>query len=126
MHNRARLVTGNVLTATLGVWWRRGYEHFGRLLVDGDVANNAGNWQWVAGTTVDPRPPRRFNPVRQARRFDPDGTYVRRYVEELADVPAELLFEPWRDAEFLRRAGYPAPIVRPAEAGRVTPGRRSR
>src|SRR5436190_20487896 len=124
MHNRARLVAGNFLTATLGAWWRRGYEHFRRLLVDGDVANNAGNWQWVAGTAVDPRPPRRFNPVRQARRFDPVGTYVRRHVEELADAPAELLFEPWRDAEFLRRTGYPAPIVRPAEArGRVTPGR---
>jgi deoxyribodipyrimidine photo-lyase len=113
MHNRARLVTGNYLTKHLGVWWTFGYEHFFRLLADGDVANNAGNWQWVAGTGIDTRPNRRFNPVRQARRYDPDGAYVRRYVEELADAPEELVFEPWRDAESLRRSRYPAPVVTP-------------
>ena len=111
MHNRARLVTGGFLTKHLGVWWRRGYEHFFRLLVDGDVANNAGNWQWVAGTAVDTRPNRRLNPVRQARRFDPAGEYVRRFVGELADAPDHLVFEPWRDPAFLRSSGYPEPIL---------------
>jgi deoxyribodipyrimidine photo-lyase len=111
MHNRARLVAGNFLTKRLGVWWRRGYEHFSRLLVDGDVANNAGNWQWVAGTAVDTRPNRVFNPVRQARRFDPNGAYVRRHVAELADAPDHLVLEPWTDAAFLRRSGFADPIV---------------
>jgi deoxyribodipyrimidine photo-lyase len=122
MHNRARLVVGNLLTKRLGVWWRHGYEHFSRLLVDGDVASNAGNWQWVAGTAADTRPNRLFNPVRQARRFDPTGAYVRRYVDELADAPDDLVFEPWSDPSFLRRSGAPPPIVPTA----VTAGRTSR
>jgi deoxyribodipyrimidine photo-lyase len=83
MHNRARLVTGSFLTKHLGIDWRRGAEHFFEHLVDGDVANNTGNWQWVAGTGTDSRPYRRLSPQRQAERFDPDGVYVRRYVPEL-------------------------------------------
>ena len=62
MHNRARLVAGSFLTKHLGIDWRRGAEHFFELLVDGDVANNTGNWQWVAGTGTDSRPNRRLSP----------------------------------------------------------------
>jgi deoxyribodipyrimidine photo-lyase len=83
MHNRARLVAGSFLTKHLGIDWRRGAEHFFEHLVDGDVANNTGNWQWVAGTGTDSRPNRRLSPQRQAERFDPDGVYVRRYIAEL-------------------------------------------
>ena len=92
MHNRARLVTGSFLTKQLGIDWRRGAEHFFDLLVDGDVANNTGNWQWVAGTGTDSRPNRRLSPVRQAERFDPDGIYVRRYIPELGtpDYPSPM------------------------------------
>ena len=86
MHNRARLITASFLTKDLRLDWRLGEQHFFRWLVDGDVANNAGNWQWVAGTGNDTRPNRRFNPSRQARRFDPQGDYVRRYVPELAGI----------------------------------------
>ena len=82
MHNRARLVAGSFLTKHLGIDWRRGAEHFFAHLVDGDVANNTANWQWVAGTGTDTRPYRRLSPQRQAERFDPDGVYVRRYVAE--------------------------------------------
>ena len=53
-------------------------------LVDGDVANNTGNWQWVAGTGTDSRPHRKLSPQRQAERYDPDGAYVRRYLHETA------------------------------------------
>lgn len=80
MHNRARLVAGSYLTKDLGVDWRAGAAHFDEHLVDGDLANNTGNWQWVAGTGADPRPYRRLSPERQAARFDPDGAYVRRYL----------------------------------------------
>ena len=68
-----------------------------RLLLDGDEASNNGNWQWIASVGVDPQPAFRriFNPARQQERFDPDGAYVRRYVPELADVPAAYLAEPW-------------------------------
>jgi deoxyribodipyrimidine photo-lyase len=87
LHNRARLVVGSFLTRTLGLDWRRGADVFFELLVDGDVASNVGNWQWVAGTGANPRPNRALSPSRQAQRFDPDGAYVRRYVPELADLP---------------------------------------
>ncbi|MDG4821891.1 deoxyribodipyrimidine photo-lyase [Asanoa sp. WMMD1127] len=79
MHNRARLVTASYLTKDLGVDWRRGLGEFYRWLLDGDVPNNSGNWQWVAGTGNDTRPYRRFNPERQRERYDPTGEYVARY-----------------------------------------------
>ncbi len=90
MHNRARMITASFLTRTLGIDWRHGYRHFAGLLADGDVASNAGNWQWVAGTGNNTRPGRVLSPLRQAARFDRDGDYVRRYVPELADLPAPL------------------------------------
>jgi deoxyribodipyrimidine photo-lyase len=83
MHNRARLVTGFFLTKHLGIDWRHGAAHFFEHLVDGDLANNTANWQWVAGTGTDSRPYRRLSPARQAERFDPDGVYVRRYLPEV-------------------------------------------
>jgi deoxyribodipyrimidine photo-lyase len=79
MHNRARLVAASHLTKQLRIDWRLGYAEFGRWLLDGDLPNNAGNWQWVAGTGNDTRPYRRFSPQRQAERYDPAGTYVARY-----------------------------------------------
>ncbi len=93
MHNRARLVTGSFLTKHLGIHWREGAAHFFDHLVDGDVANNTGNWQWVAGTGTDTRPYRMLNPIRQSGRYDPDGIYARRYVEELGtqDYPEPIV-----------------------------------
>ena len=113
MHNRARLVVASFLTKHLSVDGRLGAAHFADLLVDGDVAQNAGNWQWAAGTGADTRPNRVLNPVLQARRYDPDGEYVRRWVEELADVSGPALFEPWRRGGV---RGYPAPLVDLARA----------
>ncbi|XRQ09609.1 cryptochrome/photolyase family protein, partial [Actinomadura welshii] len=83
MHNRARLITASFLTRDLGIDWRDGLRHFEEWLTDGDIADNAGNWQWVAGTGNSTRPERVMNPLRQASRFDPRGDYVRRYVPEL-------------------------------------------
>jgi deoxyribodipyrimidine photo-lyase len=79
MHNRARLITASYLTKHLGLDWREGGRWFDEWLLDADVANNYGNWQWVAGTGNDTKPYRRFSPERQAQRFDPDGAYVRRW-----------------------------------------------
>jgi deoxyribodipyrimidine photo-lyase len=111
MHNRARMVTASFLTRRLGIPWQWGAEHFMRWLVDGDPASNSGNWQWVAGTGTDPRRARSFNPVRQAERFDADGDYVRRYVRELARVPAPSIFAPWWEPGLLASTGYPPPII---------------
>jgi deoxyribodipyrimidine photo-lyase len=112
MHNRARMITASFLTRNLGISWRDGYRHFGRLLADGDVPNNAGNWQWVAGTGHNTRPNRVMNPLRQAQRFDPDGTYVRRYVPELDGLAADRVHTPWKlDGAARRQLGYPEPLV---------------
>jgi deoxyribodipyrimidine photo-lyase len=117
MLGRARLLVGSFLTKHLLLDWRLGARHFFELLVDGDVANNVGNWQWVAGTGTDTRPGRMFNPVLQAKRYDPDGTYVRRHVPELAGVDARTIHEPWKLGERrLRELGYPLPIVDHEEA----------
>jgi deoxyribodipyrimidine photo-lyase len=127
MHNRARLVAGSFLTKDLGIDWRWGERWFMRLLVDGDEANNNGNWQWIGSVGVDPQPAFRriYNPARQQRAFDPHGKYVRRYVPELRDVPDAYLAEPWTMPEEVQReAGctigrdYPPPIVDHAAARR--------
>ena len=112
MHNRARMITASFLTRNLGIDWRHGYAHFDGLLADGDVASNAGNWQWVAGTGNNTRPNRVMNPLRQAQRFDRAGQYVRRYVPELADVDPAHVQAPWKlPAAHRERLGYPAPLV---------------
>jgi deoxyribodipyrimidine photo-lyase len=128
MHNRARLVVGSFLTKDLHVDWRAGERHFAALLLDGEPAQNNGNWQWIASTGADPAPYSRrlFNPVIQQRKFDPEGAYVRRWVPELAGVPLERLFEPWTMDDGEQRAAgcvigedYPAPIVDHAHERRV-------
>ncbi|MEV1315718.1 deoxyribodipyrimidine photo-lyase [Micromonospora arborensis] len=114
MHNRARLITSGYLTKHLGQDWRAGVAVFFRWLLDGDVANNSGNWQWVAGTGNDTRPYRGFNPVRQAERYDPAGDYVRRWVPELAAVQGKAIHQPWKLPERLRRTlDYPPPLSVP-------------
>ena len=119
MHNRARMVCASVLVKDLLVDWRRGEAEFMRRLVDGDPANNNGGWQWTAGTGTDAAPYFRvFNPVLQAKRFDPTGEYVRRWVPELAGVPDKWIHEPWRMDDAAQAAAgcvigvdYQAPVV---------------
>jgi len=127
MHNRVRMVVGSYLTKDLGIDWRRGEAHFMRWLLDGDPSSNNGNWQWIASTGTDPAPVHRriLSPTRQQQRFDPDGSYVRRYVPELARVPDRYLAEPWTMPEDLQAAcavrigrEYPQPLVDHAEARR--------
>ncbi|MFG2122553.1 cryptochrome/photolyase family protein [Streptomyces sp. NPDC048710] len=112
MHNRGRLLAASFLAKTLYVDWRVGARYFLDLLVDGDVANNQLNWQWMAGTGTDTRPNRVLNPVTQAKRYDPDGTYVRRWVPELEQVDGPSVHEPWK-LQGLERAAvdYPDPLI---------------
>lgn len=119
MHNRARMIAASFLTKDLLIDWRLGERYFMQHLLDGDPAANNGGWQWTAGTGTDAAPYFRvFNPVLQGRKFDPHGDYVRRWVPELAAVPAKFIHEPWKmPAEVQRRAGctigkeYPMPVV---------------
>jgi deoxyribodipyrimidine photo-lyase len=109
MHNRARMIVASFLTKDLYLDWRAGAHHFLDHLLDGDIANNNLNWQWVAGTGTDTNPNRIFNPTVQGRRFDPDGEYVRRYVPELAALRGPATHEP--DKAVRRAYDYPDPIV---------------
>jgi len=119
MHNRVRMIAASFLVKDLLVDWRIGERFFRHHLVDADVAQNVGNWQWVAGTGVDAAPYFRvFNPTTQSRRFDPEGDYIRRWVPELAGVRAPAIHQPWESAESnsglaerLSAVGYPPPIV---------------
>ena len=116
MHNRGRMIVASFLTKDLLIDWRWGEEYFMKQLVDGDQAANNGGWQWAAGTGTDPQPFFRiFNPVLQGKKFDPDGAYVRRWVPEMARVPAKFIHEPWRlspaECEASGCGRYPAPIV---------------
>ncbi|MGW4819986.1 cryptochrome/photolyase family protein [Streptomyces sp. NPDC004227] len=116
MHNRGRLLTASFLTKTLYVDWRVGARHFLRYLVDGDIASNQLNWQWMAGTGTDTRPNRVLNPVTQAKRYDPDGMYVRRWVPELAGLDGPAVHEPWKLQGPARAAlDYPDPVVELSE-----------
>jgi deoxyribodipyrimidine photo-lyase len=112
MHNRARLIVAHFLTKTLYLDWRLGARHFADLLVDGDVANNTMNWQWVAGTGTDSRFNRTYNITTQALRHDPDGNFVRRYVPELRGIDGSAVHRPWALPAIARgQLGYPEPIV---------------
>jgi deoxyribodipyrimidine photo-lyase len=119
VHNRARMISASFLTKHLLIDYRRGEAHYMRYLTDGDWANNNGGWQWSAGCGADAQPYFRiFNPVTQGERFDPTGTYVRRWVPELARLPDEYIHAPWTaPASVLRAAGielgrtYPRPMV---------------
>ena len=119
MHNRVRMIVASFLVKDLLVPWQDGEAWFWDTLVDADLASNAASWQWVAGCGADAAPYFRvFNPVLQARKFDPEGRYVRRWVPELARLPDMHLHAPWEaPAEVLRAAGvvlgrdYPEPVV---------------
>ena len=124
MHNRVRMVTASFLVKNLLIDWRRGERYFRHVLLDGDVSQNVGNWQWVAGTGPDASPYNRvFNPVLQGQRFDADGEYIRRWVPELASITGSAIHEPWLAGPLELAAGgvvlgdtYPAPIVDLAES----------
>ena len=119
MHNRVRMIVGSFLVKDLLIDWRGGERWFRHLLVDAEPSQNAGNWQWVAGTGNDGAPYFRiFNPVSQSEKFDAAGEYIRRWVPELKSLDAKTIHAPWKAAPLdLAAAGvvlgdtYPEPIV---------------
>ncbi len=127
MHNRVRMIVASFLVKDLLLPWQAGARWFWDTLVDADLASNTLGWQWAAGCGADAAPYFRiFNPVSQGTRFDPQGTYVRQWVPELAALPDQWLHQPWAaPAASLAAAGvrlgsnYPHPRVEHASARRA-------
>jgi len=111
MHNRVRMIVSMFLTKDLHCHWRLGESFFMQHLVDGENASNNGGWQWSSGTGADAAPYFRIqNPWTQTKRYDPEGSYIKTWLPELKDIPAEQLMEPPKDGRPLV-PGYPLPIV---------------
>ncbi|MCL7745161.1 DNA photolyase family protein [Guyparkeria hydrothermalis] len=119
MHNRARMIVASFLTKNCLVDWRHGADWFMDTLVDADLPSNTAGWQWVAGSGADAAPYFRiFNPVLQGEKFDPEGSFIRHWVPELADLPDKALYAPWeakpatlQDAGVTLGETYPEPVV---------------
>lgn len=106
LHNRLRMILASFLTKVLFVDWRIGEEFFKEHLLDYDEVVNVGNWQWSASVGADPKPLRLFNPMLQAQKYDPDCSYIKKYIPELKDTPCPMLHDPLR-----HRLNYHKPVV---------------
>ncbi len=123
MHNRVRMIVASFLVKHLLQDWKAGARWFWDTLVDADLASNTLGWQWSGGCGADAAPYFRvFNPIIQGKKFDPDGEYVKRYVPELAKLPASKIHTPWEVSEPVLTAmgvrlgaDYPYPIVEHGE-----------
>lgn len=119
MHNRGRMIVASFLCKDLHINWQWGEKYFREKLIDYDLSANNGGWQWVAGTGTDAAPYFRiFNPVEQSKKFDPQGSFIKKYVPELRNVPQEYIHEPWlmplelqNKIRVIIGKDYPKPIV---------------
>jgi deoxyribodipyrimidine photo-lyase len=119
MHNRLRMVTASFLVKDLGIDWRWGERYFAEKLNDFDLAANNGGWQWAASSGCDAQPYFRiFNPVTQSEKFDPDGSFICRYLPQLTQLRNEDIHAPWlvapvtlEQAKLRLGVDYPTPIV---------------
>ena len=120
MHNRTRMIAAMFLTKDLHLDWRLGEQYFMQTLVDGEIASNNGGWQWSAGTGADAAPYFRIqNPWSQTKRFDPEAAYIKKWVPELRDVPAEKLMDaPPPGVRLVKN--YPPPVVDHSTARDIT------
>ncbi len=126
MHPRLRAIAASFLCFDLAVDWRVGRDEWDKYLIEDAPALATGNWQWIAGVGADLAAyPRIYNPIRQARRFDPAAQYVRRWIPELAGLPDAAILDP---VEGRRRQpqlplfgdhGYPAPVLDHEQAARA-------
>jgi len=124
MHNRIRMVVGSFLVKHLRINWIEGEKYFRNCLLDFNEANNVAQWQWVAGCGADAAPYFRiFNPILQGEKFDKEGSYVKKWIPELSEVPSKFIHKPWEmEVEYQKAINtvigkdYPEPIVVHEEA----------
>lgn len=110
MHNRVRMIVASLLTKNLLIPWQIGEQWFRNTLVDADLANNVLGWQWTAGCGADAAPYFRiFNPILQSQKFDPNGDYIRRFVQELQQRDTQSIHFPKAFGEGLK--DYPMACV---------------
>ncbi|WP_310486860.1 FAD-binding domain-containing protein [Chamaesiphon sp. VAR_69_metabat_338] len=111
MHNRCRMIVASFLTKDLIINWQWGEKYFMQHLIDGDLSANNGGWQWSASSGMDPKPLRIFNPYTQAKKFDPEAEYIRKWVPELKSVATKLILSGDILPLTRHQIGYPLPIV---------------
>ena len=96
------MVTASFLTKDLGINWQEGEKYFANKLLDFDLSANNGGWQWAASTGCDAQPYFRiFNPTSQAKKFDPEGEFIKKYVPELNNLSSKQIHEPWKIQDLL-------------------------
>lgn len=112
MHNRVRMIAASFLVKDLHINWRWGEKYFAQKLIDYDPAVNNGNWQWAASTGCDAQPYFRiFNPWIQGLKFDPHCLYIKKWIPELAPLPAEVIHK-WHQEKYHSLCpAYPIPII---------------
>ncbi|MBV9737541.1 MAG: deoxyribodipyrimidine photo-lyase [Candidatus Eremiobacteraeota bacterium] len=118
MHPHVRSIAASFLCFDLEVDWRVGVEEWDRYLIEDEPALAAGNWQWVAGVGADLAAyPRIYNPVKGARRFDPEGVYARTWIAELAQGMARAP-QSQPALPLFGKNGYPPPLLDHEQAAR--------
>lgn len=121
MHNRVRMIVASFLVKNLHIDWRWGEKYFAQKLIDYDPAVNNGNWQWCASTGCDAQPYFRiFNPWTQAKKFDPDAIYIKRWVPELGLIPSDVIHNWYMEKYRLENPSYPKPIVDHSKEAKIT------
>lgn len=120
MHNRVRMISASFLVKDLHINWRWGERYFAQTLIDYDPAVNNGNWQWAASTGCDAQPYFRiFNPWTQAKKFDPNCSYIKKWIPELAPLAPEIIHK-WHQEKLRRQYPfYPFPIVDHAKESKI-------
>lgn len=111
MHNRLRMITAMFLTKDLFIDWRLGEKYFASKLVDYDPSSNNGGWQWCSSTGTDSQPYFRiFNPWLQAKKYDKDCIYIKKWLPELKDIPNKDILN-WDKSYIKYKDVYYEPII---------------
>lgn len=119
MHRLSRQLTAWFFTrGQLGQRWEIGRDIFEKHLIDADWSINNANWRWISASFAVSECLKVYCPVNFFKQYDPEGSYIRKYVPELRKFPRRFIYSPWRaplaiqvKARCVIGIGYPAPIV---------------